>query len=187
MKTALLLIDIQNEYFPGGKRELEGPLPASECAQVLLNYFRQSNLPVVHIQHISSGPNATAFAAGSAGSEIHPNVQPLENEVVFQKHYPNSFRETPLLDHLKEKGITRLVIAGMMTHMCVEATSRAAFDFGFECLIAHDACATKGLTFGGTRVAADHVHRAFLAALNGTYGEVLSVEDIVARLGEDHE
>ncbi|MBI4786212.1 MAG: cysteine hydrolase [Chloroflexi bacterium] len=179
MTTALLLIDIQNEYFAGGKRELERPLQASECARTLLEHFRRANLPVVHIQHIASSANAPAFVAGTVGAEIHANVKPLENEPVFQKHYPNSFRETPLLDHLKEKGVSRLVIAGMMTHMCVDASARAAFDFGFECVIAHDACATRALKFGDRTVPADHVHRAFLAALNGTYGKVKSVEEII--------
>jgi nicotinamidase-related amidase len=182
MKTALILVDIQNEYFPGGKRELEGPREASECAKSILSFFRQDKLPIVHIQHISSSPAATAFVAGSEMAKIHANVQPLDDEVVFQKHYPNSFRETPLLDHLRGLGVTRLVIIGMMTHMCVEATTRAAFDYGYECLVAHDACATRALSFGGVNVPADHVHRSFLAALNGTYAEVLSADEIIARL-----
>ncbi|MCL4489864.1 MAG: isochorismatase family protein [Chloroflexi bacterium] len=128
------------------------------------------------------GPEATAFVGGTEGARIHAAVQPLENEIVFQKHYPNSFRETPLLDYLHKVGITRLVIAGMMTHMCVEATTRAAFDLGFECLVAEDACATRALAFGGVVVPADHVQRAFLAGLNGTYAEVLPVDEVISRL-----
>lgn len=182
MTTALIVVDIQNEYFPGGKRELEGPEQAAECARSLLDHFRRKRLPLVFIQHISEGPKASAFVAGTEGAQIHATVRPLENEVVFQKHYPNSFRETPLLDHLRKLGVTRLVIAGMMTHMCVEATTRAAFDFGYECLVAQDACATRTLAFDGVTVPADHVHRAFLAGLNGTYGQVLPVDEIIARL-----
>lgn len=181
-KTALVIIDIQNEYFPGGKRELEHPLEASECARQLLDYFREAHLPLVHVQHISPGPHASAFVAGTKTVEIHPNLRPLDGEMVIQKHFPNAFRGTPLLEYLRKQGIERLVIVGMMTHMCVDATTRAAFDLGFDCLIAQDACATKALSFGGTTVPADHVHRAFLAALHGTYGEVLAVDEILARL-----
>ncbi len=186
MDTALVIVDIQNEYFPGGKRELEGPQQAAECARGLLDYFRRAQMPVVFIQHINPEPNATAFVKGSQGAQVHATIAPLASEAVFEKHYPNSFRETPLLEHLHQLGITRLVICGMMTHMCVEATTRAAFDFGFKCLVAADACATKALAFGGVTVPADHVHRAFLAGLNGTYAEVMGADQIVARLRDGH-
>jgi nicotinamidase-related amidase len=76
-------------------------------------------------------------------------VQPQPGESIFQKHFPNSFRETPLLEHLHKQGIERLVIAGMMTHMCLDATVRAAFDHGFRCLVAGPACATKDLAVAG--------------------------------------
>lgn len=180
MQTACILVDIQNEYFAGGKRELEGPREAAERAAGLLRSFRDASLPIVFIQHVSSGAGASAFVAGSAGAEISPIIQPLPDETVMVKHYPNSFRETPLLDHLKQLGVKRLAIAGMMTHMCVDATTRAAFDFGFECLVAHDACATRALSFGDVTVPADHVHRAFLAALDKTYARVLSSAEIAA-------
>ena len=182
MKTALVLVDIQNDYFPGGKMELEGSLEASREAQRLLTHFRQARLPIVHIQHIAIRPGATFFLPDTDGANIHANVLPLENEVVFQKHYPNSFRDTPLLSHLQSKQINRLVISGMMTHMCVDAAARAAYDFGFDCLIAQDACATRTLTFGGDKIPADFVHRSFLASLNGTYGKVLKATEILAAL-----
>ncbi len=183
MTTALILIDIQNEYFPGGKQELEGPIEASLRAGRLLDYFRQARLPLAHIQHVSIQPGATRFLPGTSGAEIHENVRPLAGEVVFQKHYPNSFRDTPLLDHFKRESVTRVVIAGMMTHMCVDATTRAAFDFGFECWVASDACATKALTFGGQTIPAQHVHGSFLAALASMYGKVLTVAKIIEQLG----
>ena len=182
MKTALVLIDIQNDYFPGGKMELEGSLEASECAKRLLSFFRERNLPLVHIQHVATKPTATFFLPDTDGVKTHENVKPLEDETLFQKHYPNSFRDTPLLDHLKRGQIERVVIVGMMTHMCIDATTRAAFDFGFQCLIAQDACATRALTHDGKTVPADHVHRAFLAALNGTYGKVLTTDTIIQQL-----
>src|SRR3972149_1273816 len=181
MTTALILIDIQNDYFPGGAGELYNPIEASLRPRQLLDHFRQAHLPLVHIQHVAIRPGAKTFLPGTVGVEIHENVRPLEGECVFQKHYPNSFRDTPLLDHLKHEGVTHVVICGMMTHMCVDATTRAAFDFGFECLIAHDACATKTLTFQGQTIPAPQVHGSFLAALGASYGKVMSVEEIIGQ------
>ena len=180
MSKALLIVDIQNDYFPGGKMELVGSTDAGKKAQTLLRAFRERGEPIVHIQHLSVRPGASFFVPGSEGAEIHESVRPLTNETVFQKNFPNSFRQTPLLDHLKQKGVTQLVIAGMMTHMCVDATTRAAFDLGFECRLAHDACATRDLSFGGAAIAAAQVHASFLAALQGIYAKVQSAEELAA-------
>lgn len=184
MNTALVLIDIQNDYFPGGKMELDGSLNASESAKHLLNFFRDRNLPLLHIQHVATRPTATFFQPNTEGVKHHANVMPRAGETVFEKHFPNSFRETSLLDHLQAHKIDRLVMAGMMTHMCVDATDRAATDFGFQCLTAEDACATRALTHEGVVVPAAQVHKAFLAALNGSYGKVLSAAEIISQLQE---
>lgn len=177
----LLLIDIQNDYFPGGRMELEGSVEASLRAAELLSFFRREGLPVVYVQHVSVRPGATFFLPDTEGVKIHENVRPLESEPVFEKHYPNAFRDTPLLAHLRGARISRLVICGMMTHMCVDATVRAAFDLGFECTVAGDACATKALVHGSRTVAAPDVHTAFLAALGSTYAKVLSTSDIISQ------
>lgn len=182
MKTALILVDIQNDYFPGGKGVLEGSLEASLQARRLLDHFRQQGLPVVFIQHVADKPGAATFLAGSEGVKLHENIQPLPGETILQKHYPNSFRETGLLEHLRSLGIEQLVVCGMMTHMCVDSTVRAAFDFGFECLLAQDACATRALTLAGRTIPADSVHWSFLAALNGRYSKVLPVEVIIDQI-----
>jgi nicotinamidase-related amidase len=182
MKTGLLLVDIQNDYFPGGKMELQGSQQAGEQAGRLLEEFRRAGHPVVFIQHIAIRPGATFFLPETPGAEIHPCIQPLPGEPIFQKHYPNSFRETSLLEHLRGQGIERLVIAGMMTHMCLDATVRAACDHGFRCLVAGPACATKDLAYAGQLIPAASVQGAFLTALNGTYGQVLSVDEILAEL-----
>lgn len=182
MKTALVLIDIQNDYFPGGKMELEGSSEASERANRLLTFFRDKNLPLVHIQHVATSPKATFFLPDTNGVKTHEIVAPLKGEVVFQKHFPNSFRDTPLLVHLQREHIARVVITGMMTHMCVDATTRTAFDFGLHCLIAQDACATRALKHQDQIIPAEYVHRSFLAALHGTYGKVLTADEIIAQL-----
>ncbi len=179
MSTALLLIDIQNDYFPGGNNELHEPFQASLKAGKLLAHFRKAGLPVVHIQHIAIRPGAKTFLPGTRGSEIHEHVCPLPGEKVIQKNYPNSFRGTPLLETLHAFQVGRLVIAGMMTHMCVDASARAAFDYGFECQVISDACATKNLQFGGQIIPAEAVHGAFLAALNGTYSKVMTTQEFM--------
>ncbi len=182
MKTALLIVDIQNDYFPGGKNPLEGSPEAAQQAQRLLEHFRQAGLPRLHIQHLSIRPGASFFIPDTPGAEIYPAVQPAAGEPVIQKHFPNSFRDTPLLGELHNLGVQRLVVCGMMTHMCVDATVRAAVDNGFEVLVAGDACATKTLRFGEQTVPAAHVHAAFLAALNGTYGKVCPAEDLLKEI-----
>jgi nicotinamidase-related amidase len=181
-KRALLIVDIQNDYFPGGKMELEGSDAASLCAGELLAGFRDCRMPVIHVQHISLRPGATFFLPDTEGARIHANVAPLGHETVIQKHFPNSFRDTRLLEHLRETGIQELVIAGMMTHMCIDATTRAAADLGFGCFLAHDACATRSLTFGDTKVPAAHVHCSFVSALGGAYATVKPAKELAGSL-----
>ncbi len=179
MKTALILIDIQNDYFEGGANPLVGSREASLRAKALLEDFRARALSVVHVRHLSTRPGSTFFIPGTPGAEIHANVAPVAGEKVIEKNFPNSFRDTDLLDHLHSEGITDLVICGMMTHMCVDATVRAAKDFGFSCTLIGDACATKDLEIGGRSVAAADVQTAFLAALNYFYATVRIVEEYV--------
>jgi nicotinamidase-related amidase len=181
VKNALLLIDFQNDYFPGGRMELVNPLVAARNARELLQCFREHNGFHVHIQHVSIRAGATFLLPGNRGSDIHDSVAHFVGEPLVVKHFPNAFRETDLAPMLKHQGVRRVVITGMMTHMCVDATARAAADLGFEVLVAADACATRDLTYGQTLVPAEHVHSAFLAALK-SYGEVLTTEQVIVRL-----
>ena len=172
MKEGLIIIDIQNDYFDRGTMTLVNSDNACKNAKLLLDRFRSENLPVIFIQHIAARPSATFFLPNTKGAEIHEAVHPMENEKVIIKHLPNSFKETDLLDFLKEKQITDLVICGMMTHMCVDATTRAAKDFGFNITVIGDACATKDLEINGQLVIASEVQNSFLAALNYFYSTV---------------
>jgi nicotinamidase-related amidase len=182
MNTALLLVDIQNDYFPGGKMELEGSIEASLRARELLSLFRERKMNLVHIQHVSTRAGATFFLPDTAGVEHHEIVRPLQGETVILKNYPNSFRDTPLLEHLKKDRIDHVVIVGMMTHMCVEATTRAAADHGLRCTVVHDACATRALSFGGRIVPAESVHAAFMSALSGVYARVVGTREFLSGL-----
>jgi nicotinamidase-related amidase len=186
-ETVLLLIDIQSDYFPGGKSELEGSVDAGQRAGELLSLFRRMKLPVVHIQHVSTRPGATYFLPDTDGVRIHESVRPLDGELVLQKRYPNAFRDKQLLVQLGLLRVARLVICGMMTHLCVDATARAACDYGFECVVAGDACATKALVHEGRTIEAPDVQSAFLAALDGTYAKVLRASEIGALLGSNGE
>ncbi|MCL1941975.1 MAG: cysteine hydrolase [Candidatus Azobacteroides sp.] len=179
MKTqkALIIIDIQNDYFEGGANPLIGSLEASVNAKTLLKDFREKSLPVIHVQHSSTRAGSTFFIPNTKGVEIHENVMPVSGEKVIAKNFPNSFRETDLLDYLKSNNITDLVICGMMTHMCVDATTRAAKDFGFTCVVIGDACATRDLDIQGESVAAGEVQKSFLAALNYFYSTVINTQE----------
>ena len=179
MKTGLLLVDLQNDYFPAGKNELIGIQQASEKARSLLDHFRKNRLPVFHVQHVSIHPGATFFLPRTEGGKIHRTLEPLPGEKVLQKHFPNSFRETLLMETAREQEVGDLVIAGAMSHMCVDATVRAACDRGFSCTVIEDACATKDLEFRGTRIPAAHVHGAFMAALRAAYAKVMTTGEFL--------
>jgi nicotinamidase-related amidase len=180
VKKALLLIDWQNDYFPGGRLELVDVEPAAAQAHRLLLAFRQSAKLIFHVQHVALGPESTFFLPDTTGVEIHATLQPLPREPVVQKHFPNSFRQTALLETFCRAGIEDLVICGAMSHMCIDATTRAAFDYGLNCQVIHDACATRNLVFEGLEVPAAQVHAAFMAALQARYAQVLSLEEFLA-------
>lgn len=178
MSAALVLIDLQNDYFPGGAMELVGADGAVAQAGELLKTFRKAGLPIFHVQHIAKRAGATFFLPGTRGAEIHASVSPTKDEALVVKHFPNSFRETSLHDQLRSAKASRLVVAGMMTHMCVDTTIRAAADLGYQCFLAADACATRELAYSAERVQARDVQLAYLAALNGTFATVKSAREL---------
>jgi nicotinamidase-related amidase len=180
MKAALILVDIQKDYFPGGRMELVGINDASRNAKELLRFFREKKRPIFHIQHIAVRDNATFFLPNSSGIDIHEDVTPLPNEQVIQKHHPNSFLNTKLHEELLKAGIESVVICGAMSHMCIDATTRAAADLGFQCTVVHDACATRDLIFSDKAVPADMVHSAFMAALQSVYAKVMDLNSFTS-------
>jgi nicotinamidase-related amidase len=164
LKTALLIVDIQNFYFPGDGPGLVNADSAGRCAQEIMGIFRNRKQLVVHIGH-----------KAAKGGEFHKYVSPLPGEKVIIKEEVNSFQNTGLLTYLKENSITRLVIIGMQTHLCLEAATRAAKDFGFECIVVGDACATKDLTFGNRVIKAEDVQASTLATISRNYGLVVDL------------
>lgn len=178
MSQCLLLIDIQNDYFPGGSMELVNMDAAAARARGVLDAFRGAGAPLVHVQHVSLRAGAGFFLPGTTGVEINESVCPEPGETVITKHFPNAFRDTPLLEHLHGQGIDEVVICGAMSHMCIDATTRAAFDLGLRCTVIEDACATRDLPWQGGSVAAADVHAAFMAALAVPYARVVAATEL---------
>jgi len=174
MRPTLLIIDIQNDYFDGGKMELVNINEAAGNAKKLLSYFRKNDLPIVFVQHLAIKPNASFFIPGTSGAEIHDLIRPQANETVIIKNFPNSFRNTNLHQYLQTLESTNLVICGAMSHMCIDTTTRAAADLGYTCTLISDACATRDLVFNDKKVLAADVQTAYMAALNGTFAQVIS-------------
>jgi nicotinamidase-related amidase len=166
---ALLIIDIQDFYFPGGKSALVDPEKAAANAALLLRDFRSRKLLVIHVRH-----NA------EPGGKINYIVKPLVSEKIVSKDEVNCFLRTDLLDYLKTNKIDTLVICGMQTHMCVEAATRAASDYGFKCILVHDACATKDLKFGEKIIKAEDVHYSTLSTLKN-YAAVESTKEYLKK------
>jgi nicotinamidase-related amidase len=179
-KQALIVVDIQNDYFPQGKWPLVGADAAADNAVRLLKAFRDAGNPVVHIRHEFTSEEAPFFTPGSEGAKLHPKVLNQGNEPVVLKHFVNSFRETELQSILDEQGIKELVVVGSMSHMCVDGITRAANDLGYSVIVIHDACASRDLEFNGVTVPAAHVHAAFMSALGFAYASVVSTNEFLA-------
>ncbi len=175
---ALIVIDVQNDYFAGGACELDHPVETAEVIGKLIRGFRERKQPVIYIQHVADKTSG-AMAEGSFGVQIHESVAPMEGEPVLIKHVPNSFHETGLKELLQEKGIKELVICGMMSHMCVDTTTRAGFDLGFAITVAQDACTTMPLTWNGVTVPASTVHQVSMAALADWFAKVESAKQVL--------
>ena len=178
MARALLIIDIQRDYFPGGAYPLVGPEAAAEAARRVLERFRERGEPVLHLQHVWDAPDATFMRPGTPGVEIHPLVAPADGERVISKAEANGFLGTGLEDALRAAGIDSLVVAGMMSSMCVDATVRAAVDLGFGATVVHDGCAAPDLEYEGTTIPGTAVHGAFMAALADGYATLAASHEL---------
>jgi nicotinamidase-related amidase len=178
--TALVLIDIQNDYFENGQWPVHDMLRVAENSAKLLADAREKKMMVVHVRHEIPSDQAPFFRPGSKGAEIHPIVAPIEGEAIILKHKANSFQDTSLLELLKKSGIENLVICGAMSQMCIDATSRAASDFGYNVILVEDACGAKEQAFGAVSVAAPEVHAAFMAPLAMSYASIVTTESYVS-------
>ena len=178
-RPALVIVDIQNFYFPGGQLPLQGCQPASLNAKKILDSFRGKNWPVIHVRHLSKGVDESALTSDPQWS-FQANVTPLPGEAVVTKREVNAFRGTNLLDLLKGLSVKNLVLIGMQTHMCLEGAVRAAADYGFDVTVAEDACATRDLEFNGAKIPAEAVHLSTLATLKGNYARIVTTDELLS-------
>ncbi len=158
---------------------------AADKAAGILQEFRRQKRSVYHMQHVSTRPGATFFVPGTEGMDTYASVAPEDGEPLIQKNFPNSFRDTSLLETLRGDSVEHLVVCGAMSHMCIDATARAAFDHGFSCTVVSDACATRDLQFEGKTVSAKDVHAAFMAALAVPYASVVDANSLADSLAKE--
>lgn len=182
MKAALLVIDVQNEYFaPEGL----WPLPDAEAAlvniQQLIEAARAHGVPVVHVTHESLDPRGPVFMPGSRNAEIREGIAVRQGERRIVKHFPGAFTQTPLEAYLRQAGVDTVIIAGFMTHMCCDTTTRQAKERFFSVLFATDATATRDLKLNGATVPHRQVHETTLAVMT-SFATVLSTSDIIQKL-----
>ncbi|GAA6201981.1 cysteine hydrolase family protein [Aquicoccus sp. SU-CL01552] len=179
-KHALILVDIQNDYFEGGLWPVAKMAAVAAKAARLLAAARAAGSLVIHVRHEMPSEQAPFFRPGSEGAAINPAVTPQDGEAVIVKARPNSFQGTDLLDRLRDAGIERVTICGAMSQMCIDATTRAAVDHGFAVTVAQDACGAKEVEFGGVTLTAEQVHAAFMAPLAMSYAKVMTTDEVLA-------
>ena len=148
-----------------------------ENTNSLMAYAKKQAYPIFCIQHLSS-QSGSFFLPDTVGAALHQDLNTQACQII-EKHYPNSFRETTLHQELQQQHINHLIIAGAMTHMCIDSTIRAAYDLGYRITLAEDACSTKELTFRGDRISAPTVQTTYLAALNGLFCDVVSTNAVI--------
>ena len=180
-QRAVIVVDLQNEYLPSGKLPLVGIEDATANAARIIEAARARGDLVVFIRHEMPGPDASLFVPGSSNVEIISIVQPASGEAVVVKNFPNSFRDTDLEQRLDAEEVEEVLIVGAMSHMCIDATARAAADLGYKATIVHDACATRDVEFAGQTVPAAQVHAAYMGALAWGYGQVTSTQELLSQ------
>ncbi|KAF0864116.1 cysteine hydrolase family protein [Pseudomonas sp. LD120] len=177
-KTALLVIDFQNEYFSGRMPIPDGAAALAKTRE-LIKFADSHQMPVYHVQHVAPAGSAV-FAIDGETVKFHKDMQPRAKDVVLQKTTVSVFGSTDLNAQLKKAGIDTLIISGLMTHACVAGAARDAAPLGYNVLVASDATATRAITrFNGQSVDKDSLHNAALAEVEDTFGDVMSTEHII--------
>lgn len=174
--TALVLVDIQNDYFEGGMWPVDKMQEVSSNAARLLENARNNDNPIFHVRHEFGSDDAPFFRPGTEGAQIHNSVAPIGDEPTVLKHSPNSFQDTTLRADLDAKGVTDVVICGAMSQMCIDATARAAADFGYSVTVIEDACGAKEQVYKDEEMPAEQVQAAFMAPLQMLYGSVVDTD-----------
>ncbi len=181
MKQALLVIDVQNEYFTG-KLPVSYPHGSFENILKVMDEATKHGIPVIVIQHTAKAPDSPTFRKGSHEWELHPRVASRPHDLYIEKQLPGSFTGTHLEPWLMEKGIDTLVIAGYMTQMCCDTTARQAFHLGFAVEFLSDATGTLSITNAAGAVKDEELHRAILVAQQAKFSKVMNTEEWLGKL-----
>ncbi|MFE0014336.1 cysteine hydrolase family protein [Mesorhizobium sp. NPDC059054] len=177
-RTALLVIDFQNEYF-NGRMPIPNGEKALANARRLIERADAEGTTVYHVQHVAPA-GSPVFAEDSETSAFHRDSQPAANHAILRKSSVSVFPTTDIDQRLKQSGIETLIITGLMTHACVAGAARDAVPLGYNVIVAEDACATRDLdTDNGQTIAHDTLHRAALASIDDTFGDILTTEQIL--------
>ena len=177
-KSALIVIDFQNEYFSGRMPIPDGAAALAKTRE-LITFADSHKIPVYHVPHVAPAGSAV-FAIDGETVKFHRDMQPRAKDVVLQKNTVSVFASTDLDQQLKKAGIQTLIISGLMTHACVAGAARDAAPLGYNVIVASDASATRAITrVNGVSIDKDSLHQAALAEVEDTFGDVLSTEQIV--------
>ncbi|MFT5524105.1 MAG: nicotinamidase-related amidase [Pirellulaceae bacterium] len=180
MSRALLVIDVQNEYFTGA---LPITHPAGHLEKILEAMDAAAGkVPIVVIQHYFP-QEMPFFQKGTPGFDLHPDVAARPRDLLVEKTLPGSFTGTQLEEWLRQEQIDTVTIAGYMTHMCCDTTARQAVHLGFTVEFLKDATGTLALSNEAGEVTAEELHRSILCAQQMMLSEVLDVTGWIARLG----
>jgi nicotinamidase-related amidase len=182
---ALIVIDVQNEYF-------EGALPITDppAEESLANIGRameaatEAGVPVIVVRHGTDDASEGMFLKGSPTWELHPEIERRPRDFLIDKTLPGTFTGTELGSVLEGAGVDTVVITGYMTHMSVDTTARQAAHRGLAIEILNDATGTLSLENSGGSAAGEELHRATLVAQGQFFAEIVSTDDWVSRLGE---
>lgn len=177
--SALIMIDCQNTYRTG-VMQLTGVEQAIVEAKKLLQRAREMQIPVIHIRH--DGGEGSPYDLTTELGQISDEVAPIEGEIVITKNFPNAFVQTALNDELKKLGIDNVVLAGFMTHMCVNSTAHGGFNLGYKPTIVASTTATRPLIAAhGKILPAQQVQDGAIAATRDLYAAVVdTVADLPA-------
>jgi nicotinamidase-related amidase len=182
-KRALLVIDVQNEYFAG---KLPVSYPQNTLPNILqmIKVAKEQNIPIVMVQHTLLGKNAKAFIKGSVGWELHESVKDLKVDFYIEKNYPSAFVGTDLQEWLEKNEIDTLVISGYMTQFCCDSTAKYAFHLGYNVEFLSDATATLGFLNNAGKVSAEELHRAILVHQAARFSYVLNTQKWIHKVKE---
>jgi nicotinamidase-related amidase len=184
MKRALLVIDVQNEYFTG-KLPVTYPQNSFENIAKVIDSANENNIPIILIQHTNPGEDVVAFKKGTNGHEIHSEVLKKSHNKIIEKNLPGSFTGTELESWLKENDIDTITISGYMTQMCCDTTARQAMHMGFNVEFLSDATGTLDISNSAGHIGAEELHKAILITQAMRFSKVMYADEWIKAMEKE--